>query len=119
MKTILPKTKQRRIGQIKPIFKKPRLIAVDVDGTLRIRSGLNMRLVEYLREKKAEGYRLMLWSMRGEKYARTYADTHGIAEMFDVVAGKPGYIIDDVGWSWIKYTAVIRKMREGGNEQES
>jgi hypothetical protein len=24
------------------------------------------------------------------------------------VLSKPGYIIDDLGWSWIKYTKVIR-----------
>ena len=46
------------------------MIAVDVDDTLILRgSGVNQALVAWLREKKAEGFRLQLWSMRGELHA--------------------------------------------------
>ena len=29
-------------------------------------------------------------------------------ELFDHIVSKPNYVVDDLGWSWIKYTEVVR-----------
>jgi hydroxymethylpyrimidine pyrophosphatase-like HAD family hydrolase len=92
-----------------PKFPPSRVIAVDVDGTLHNAGRVNAALVEYCRARKAEGYRLMLWSARGIEHAQRAVDLFGLAGLFDDVVGKPGYIIDDLGWTWIKYTHVILK----------
>ncbi len=86
----------------------PKVIAVDVDGTLHHEGRVNERLVDYLRTRKAEGYRLMLWSARGLANASAAIERFGLHGLFDDVLSKPGYIIADLGWSWIKYTKVIR-----------
>ena len=86
----------------------PKVIAVDVDGTLHVGGRVNQKLVDYLKERKAEGYRLMLWSARGITNAQAAVDRFGLHDLFDDVLSKPGYIIDDLGWQWIKYTKVIR-----------
>ena len=36
------------------------------------------------------------------------AEQFGVADLFDDIVSKPGYVLDDLGWSWIKYTQVIR-----------
>lgn len=88
-------------------FPPSRVIAVDVDGTLHNAGRVNAALVEYCWARKAEGYRLMLWSARGIEHAQRAVDQFELSGLFDDVVGKPGYIIDDLGWSWIKYTKVI------------
>jgi hydroxymethylpyrimidine pyrophosphatase-like HAD family hydrolase len=95
-----------RQGNTKP-FDPPRVIAVDVDGTLAIGGALNTRLVELLKARKEEGFRLMLWSMRGEAHARRVAEGFGVAGMFDHIAPKPGYVVDDEGWRWTSRTRVL------------
>lgn len=89
-------------------FPPPKVIAIDVDGTLHHGGLVNEKLVAYLKDRKAEGYRLMLWSARGIANAETAIERFGLHGLFDDVLSKPGYIIDDIGWSWIKYTKVIR-----------
>lgn len=84
----------------------PKVIAVDVDGTL------NPRLIEWLRGQKTKGFKLMLWSSGGEEHAMDAAVRFGAVELFDLICSKPGYIIDDQGWGWIKYTKVIRRFNE-------
>lgn len=86
----------------------PRVIAVDVDGTLHIRGEPNTKAIEWLKARKAEGFTLMLWSMRGERHARLISEQMGCAALFDLVVSKPGFILDDEGWGWIKRTRVIR-----------
>ena len=88
-------------------------IAVDVDGTLFVRGRVNTALVEWLVARKAEGAELLLWSARGRSYAQHAAEAAQIAELFDHIAAKPGYIVDDKGWAWTRYTKRIR-MGEGG-----
>lgn len=85
-----------------------KVIAVDVDGTLIIFGVLNRNLVQWCRYQKEKGFKLMLWSARGEDHARNTATKHGIEDLFHVICGKPGYIVDDLGWSWIKYTRHIK-----------
>ena len=82
-------------------------IAVDVDGTLIDHGILNEMLIEYLMYCKGLDYRLMLWSSRGKEYALGIVDQYGLADLFDDVVSKPGFIIDDRGWDWIKYTRII------------
>jgi hydroxymethylpyrimidine pyrophosphatase-like HAD family hydrolase len=89
-----------------------RVIAIDVDGTLQIQGKPNTRLIEWCKERKAEGFFLMLWSARGQAHATKYAELFGIADVFDLICSKPGYIVDDQGWGWVKYTKVIRSLGE-------
>lgn len=86
----------------------PRVIAVDVDGTLHRAGEPNTRLIAWLIERKSEGFSLTLWSARGEQHARNMAQRCGCVELFDHIVSKPGYVVDDRGWSWIKYTEVVR-----------
>jgi len=83
---------------------KPKSIFVDIDGTLTSRGKLNSVVIEYCRRKKAEGFDIVLWSARGREYAEDIATRFGLTNFFTATIGKPGYIIDDIGWSWIKNT---------------
>jgi ribonucleotide monophosphatase NagD (HAD superfamily) len=89
-------------------FPPSRTIAVDVDGTLHREGEPNARLIEWCRQRKAEGFRLMLWSARGEAHARRMAEACGCADLWHVITSKPGYIVDDLGWRWIQYTRVVK-----------
>jgi hydroxymethylpyrimidine pyrophosphatase-like HAD family hydrolase len=88
----------------------PRVIAVDVDGTLHIRGELQSSAVEFCRRKKSEGFDLFLWSSRGKDYAERFAATHGITDLFSAIISKPGHILDDQGWGWIRFTSVITRL---------
>lgn len=94
MSAVLP---QRRIG------------AVDVDRTLILEGEVNEAVVEWVRDRKREGFFLVLWSARGKRYAEAAARKAGLEEAFDVVMGKPGVIVDDEGWGWAKRVPVVRK----------
>lgn len=85
----------------------PRVVAVDVDQTLSLGGSVNEKLVAWLQIKKQEGFYLMLWSSRGEDHAKAKASEFGLLELFDLICSKPGYIVDDQGWGWTKYTRVV------------
>ena len=87
-------------------------LAVDVDGTLHDRGLVNENVVSFCRRKKEAGFYLILWSARGAEYATQAAKDHGVEDIFDVIISKPGFILDDQGWSWIKFTEVIRDISE-------
>jgi hypothetical protein len=89
-----------------------RTIAVDVDGTLLVNGRLNARLIEFCRAQRARGFSIMLWSARGKAYAQAVAERFEIVDLFDDIVGKPGYIVDDLGWTWIKFTRVVRSFGE-------
>ena len=91
----------------------PRVIAVDVDGTLHQDGISNTRLISWLEEQKAAGFTLMLWSLRGEQHARTMASRCKADHLFDLICSKPGYIVDDMGWQWIRETRVITSLAGG------
>ena len=83
-----------------------RTIAVDVDGTLFAGGKINERLVAWLAEKKSQGFVLILWSARGAEYAGNAAALCP-AGLLSVIISKPGFIVDDTGWGWIRYTKVV------------
>jgi len=90
-----------------------RNIAIDVDGTLLINGTMCEPVVEFCRRCKAEGrYSLTLWSARGKEYSQMIADHFGITDLFDDIVSKPGYIVDDQGWDWIRHTVVITSLDE-------
>ena len=84
-----------------------RTIAVDVDGTLLVGSQPNAKLIQWCWQKKEEGFRMMLWSARGKDHAVNAARFCNVMDLFDAIESKPGYIVDDLGWSWIKFTKII------------
>lgn len=83
-------------------------IAIDVDGTLLVAGAPNLGLIDWCKARKADGYSLVLWSARGGAHARAAAAACGCADLFEAVIGKPGFIVDDQGWAWIKGTHVLR-----------
>lgn len=86
----------------------PRVLAVDVDGTLINRDGIeNLHVTRFCREQKARGMFLMLWSSRGKEYAEGVANRLGLVDLFDLILSKPGYVVDDQGWGWTQYTQVL------------
>lgn len=85
-------------------------IGIDVDGTLIQNGRLNRRLAKWAKEKKEEGFEVLLWTARGKKHADRVAEKYGITDHFTAIIGKPGYIVDDLGWSWVKYSRVLRKL---------
>ena len=97
----------------------PRVIAIDVDGTLQIGGEANARLIEWCRQRKADGFQLILWSARGEAHARRYAEAFAVADLFAVICSKPGYIVDDLGWGWIRHTRVIRSFSDSEDNERS
>lgn len=86
----------------------PKCIAIDVDGTLIDAKGqLNRPLVEWARMKKAQGFEVILWTARGRQHAEQTAKQHRITACFTAIIGKPGFIVDDLGWDWIQYSIVL------------
>jgi hydroxymethylpyrimidine pyrophosphatase-like HAD family hydrolase len=86
----------------------PRVIAIDVDDTLFSRGQLNEPLVGWIKEKAAAGYEVFIWSSRGTAYARESAAKAGLSDIIAAALSKPGYIVDDQGWNWIRYTRVVQ-----------
>ena len=90
-------------------FPRQRVIAVDFDGTLFRKEGcLNEGVAAWCRKKKSEGFQMILWSARGREICERAVVAFGLVGVFDHVLSKPGYILDDKGWSWIKYTHVVK-----------
>jgi hydroxymethylpyrimidine pyrophosphatase-like HAD family hydrolase len=88
---------------------RPEVIYVDVDGTLLLaNSGINWALVEQLRQKHAAGFSLVLWSARGEQHAKDAANKANCVGLFTAILSKPGFIIDDKGWAWTRYTKRLK-----------
>ena len=83
---------------------------MDVDGTLGSCGVPNEKVLAYLRKVKVDGYTLILWSLRGEDYARKVAAAFDVTELFTHILSKPGFILDDQGWNWTRYSSVIRKL---------
>lgn len=88
-----------------------KVIAVDVDGTLISGTSTNQGLVEWLSLRKAEGNELILWSARGRSHAVNAAKATATEHLFDAIISKPGSIVDDLGWSWIKWTKIVHPSR--------
>ena len=86
--------------------------AVDVDGTLHNNGVASQQVIDWCERRVADGFSLMLWSARGEAHARQAAELFGVAHLFDHIVAKPSYLVDDLGWSWIKYTQVVTDLRD-------
>ena len=85
-------------------YPKQKWIYVDVDGTLTKNTD---NVLKWLREQKESGAKLVLWSSAGQDHSRQVAMRYDCVNLFEAILSKPGAIVDDVGWSWIKYTSVI------------
>lgn len=81
-----------------------KLLAVDVDGVLLRQSKINAKVVELVKTRHQQGFEIVVWSARGTAYARQWAESAGITSLCVAIIGKPGYIIDDQGWGWVRYT---------------
>ena len=91
----------------------PDLIAVDVDGTLLMHDGtINRQVVDWCRHQSEQGHGLMLWSSAGQAHAEEAAMRAGIGHLFGVIISKPGFVLDDQGWGWIRFTGVVRDIEE-------
>ena len=88
------------------IAKYPRnkVIAIDVDGTLFKHGRVNTELVHHIGGWAAEGYEIIIWSARGTAHAQKAAHMLGVEHLCAAIISKPGYIVDDKGWAWTKYT---------------
>ena len=95
----------RFIGQKHPFTK---CVAIDVDDTLVINERLNTAVVDYAKERQAAGFEILLWSAKGREHAERIADKFGIRNLFSAIISKPGYIVDDMAWSWTRYTRVVK-----------
>lgn len=91
----------------KPLHDRPRVLAVDVDGTLFVKGEVNRSVVDFVKGRKTAGFEIIIWSSRGTDYAKKAAALAGLTAVADAVISKPGEIIDDQGWGWIKYTRVV------------
>ena len=85
----------------------PKWIFVDVDGTLSLGGCRNDSLIDWLEDRKAAGFRLVLWSARGQAHAQAAAEAFQCTHLFEAILSKPGFVVDDRGWSWIQYTHVV------------
>jgi len=90
-----------------PKYPRNRCVCIDVDDTLLIKGRLNEGLAEWAKEQKERGAEVVLWSAAGVDHARDVADRFNVVDNFTHIMSKPGYIVDDVGWDWIKYVKVL------------
>ena len=97
---------KRKIQKYPP----PRVVAIDVDGCLQNEGNPNEKLIKWCETQKKNNVTLILWSSRGEQHARSVAKEFNCLHLFTHIISKPGYIIDDKGWSWIKYTRRISNL---------
>lgn len=81
-------------------------IAIDVDNTLFVGGVLDEKVVNFAKAKHVEGFELIIWSSRGSEYAKGAMVEAGLSEIARAIS-KPGYVLDDDGWEWTRYTRVI------------
>jgi hydroxymethylpyrimidine pyrophosphatase-like HAD family hydrolase len=92
-------------------YSPPKVMAVDVDGTLVCDGRVTPELIAWLQARKADGFRLMLWSARGRDHAAGAIATFDLpADLFDDVISKPGYVLDNCGWEWTRFTQVVKRL---------
>ena len=92
-------------------FKSPRVIYCDVDNTLVVGGRLNKRLVQGLGERRPAGFQLNVWSARGEEVARAAVERAELEGKVNACLSKPGTLVDDAGWGWVRFTHVINPMK--------
>lgn len=89
-------------------FPPTKCLAIDIDGTLICDGMINDDVLEMARTKKEEGFDVILWSARGRAYAEMVAKELEIENLFTFIISKPGFIVDDMGWGWTRFTRVVR-----------
>jgi TPR repeat protein len=98
---------------------RPKTIYVDVDGTLILKNGtVNTQLINFLEnmsEANGGDYQLILWSMAGHAHAEEVAEELKITHLFEHILTKPGYMIDDDGKNWLRFTHLITPEFYKGN----
>jgi len=86
----------------------PRVIYIDVDKTLiNLRGVVNTRIVDWARDKHKDGFEIVIWSSRGTEHCINAANKSGLNDIISAAISKPGFIVDDQAWGWIKYTKVV------------
>ena len=100
-------------------YEPQKVSSVDVDGTLLVNGELDHAVMGVCIDKRASGYKVYLWSARGEEYAKRFALQFGVEHHFDAILSKPGILIDEKGWSWAKFTKVINlsELRKRGEKE--
>jgi hypothetical protein len=63
---------------------------------------------------KDQGYELVLWSARGKERAEMAAAMTDKTDLFEAILAKPSYIIDDKGWTWVKFVRCLPAGPSGG-----
>lgn len=43
-------------------------------------------------------------------HAKAMAERFNCAHLFDCIIPKPGHILDDQGWGWVRYTYVVTRL---------
>lgn len=81
-----------------------------MDGTLLIRGKLNQKLADWIQAKQLKGFETLLWSAQGKDHAQKVAERFEITGHFSAIISKPGFIVDDKSWSWIKFTKRITRL---------
>lgn len=94
-----------------PKYPMPKWVFVDVDGTLIKEGVLNQRLVDWCKERKQEGFKIVLWSNQGIEHATQAAASANVTDIFDFIISKPGYIVDDKEWSWANFVPALDAWR--------
>ena len=94
--------------QTKAKYPPPDVIYVDVDGTLLVNGKPNPNVVRLIREKHEDGFQIIVWSSRGSVNAIRAVGLAGLNDIVSHKLSKPGYIVDDKGWSWTRYTEQIK-----------
>jgi predicted HAD superfamily phosphohydrolase YqeG len=106
-----PVGRTKKTPHIRPIsrpkYRSQKSVFVDVDGTLVVNGALNKSVIDIIDKMRSDGFEIYLWSMAGRPHAISIAEHFGVAEMFDEIISKPGYMIDDDGFSWLRYVKKI------------
>ncbi len=86
---------------------RPKCIYVDVDGTLIIGGRVNSKLVVWLKTKAQQDYDIVVWSAQGREHAEEAVVTSTLEGYVRAALSKPGYIVDDAGWSWTRHMQAL------------
>lgn len=98
----LPKA-VRKGGRARPL----KVINVDVDGTLLLDGRPNWALVRWIKARRVERFEVNLWSAQGELHAKEVSALWGLTDIFDNIISKPGFVVDDQGWQWTRFTRTV------------
>ena len=96
-----------------------KFVYVDVDGTLIKDGRVNHRVVEFITEIACEVIKVVVWSQRGEAYARYCVEHAGLRRHVSYCLAKPHFLIDDMGWNWVKGVPVLLNYNDSVSQVKS